>query len=240
MRLSFCGSSVWEILGYPDHKHNEWEIIMPTSPMKTVAAGMHFDLAAGDVIVIPPGVDHSGSSENGFRDIFIRTSELPYIATPFSVRDYDGAFLPLFTSLCNFFTRREEGYKDICDALLDAIIAIINKNRAVSYRHPFVRELKSIINENISKSDFSITDTIIRAGYNPDYVRRCFREDVGKTPHDYLIYIRLKNAQKRLKNESYLTVERIAAECGFDDQFYFSRLFKKHFGISARDYRKSK
>ena len=238
MRLTFCNSSINEIREYGAHSHDEWEIIMPTKPMRTVVGNQSFDLLAADVIIIPPGVEHSGTSSEGFKDIFVRTTDLPYPATPFWVHDYDGVFETLFTTLCTFFTAKENGYKDVCDALLDTIITIINKNRAVNYRHPFVHDFKRIISENISNSDFSVTDAIIGAGYNPDYVRRCFLEDVGQTPHDYLIYLRLKNAKKRLKNEEYLTVETIASECGFNDQFYFSRLFKKHFGTSPRDYRK--
>lgn len=64
-----------------------------------------------------------------------------------------------------------------------------------------------------------------------------FNKAYGKTVYRYLTEVRLKNAAEMLKNSSD-TIGEIACKCGFADQCYFSKVFKKEIGISPSDYRK--
>jgi YesN/AraC family two-component response regulator len=54
---------------------------------------------------------------------------------------------------------------------------------------------------------------------------------------DYLIHLRIQKACQLLDNTT-LQVKEIAAVSGFDDPYYFSRIFKKVMGRSPVDYRK--
>ena len=92
---------------------------------------------------------------------------------------------------------------------------------------------------NTSNSDFDITARN-KKGYKVDYFRRYFHEELGCTPHEYLIFLRMTLAKKMLKYEVTLNVEVVAYNCGFRDSFYFSRAFKQHIGVSPREYRRSK
>ena len=55
-------------------------------------------------------------------------------------------------------------------------------------------------------------------------------------PHQYLLERKIEIAGILLK-ESAKPVKLIAAEIGFPDEYYFSRLFKKRTGVSPSDYR---
>lgn len=52
----------------------------------------------------------------------------------------------------------------------------------------------------------------------------------------YLLTIRVNNAASLLETTDYSMAE-IAAIVGYEDPFYFSRLFRKIKGVSPRDYR---
>jgi AraC-like DNA-binding protein len=71
---------------------------------------------------------------------------------------------------------------------------------------------------------------------NPDYLRQMFSKWVGVSPLGYLINKRLNTACDllRLNQES---TRQIAARVGIDNPYYFSRLFKKRFGMSPTQYR---
>lgn len=63
-----------------------------------------------------------------------------------------------------------------------------------------------------------------------------FKRRTGMPPMRYILTLRLNNAQALLVQTSY-TVAEIASIVGFSDPLYFSRLFKRHFGISPRQAR---
>lgn len=65
-----------------------------------------------------------------------------------------------------------------------------------------------------------------------------FKEWSGTSPVSYRNGIRISSAKSLLQN-SNLSIYEISSEIGFDDQYYFSRLFKKLTGLSPRDFRSS-
>lgn len=71
--------------------------------------------------------------------------------------------------------------------------------------------------------------------YNPDYFRRAFRDRIGMTPQKYRELKRMEFAIHRL--HMGLTVKQVALELGYNDQYFFSRQFKRHIGASPSRYR---
>ncbi len=69
------------------------------------------------------------------------------------------------------------------------------------------------------------------------YVTKIFKEETGSTPINYLISIRMNKAKDLLQDQT-LSVKEVAKSVGYDDPYYFSKLFKKHCGISPTLYRK--
>ena len=66
---------------------------------------------------------------------------------------------------------------------------------------------------------------------------RQFKKHTGVTPMQYVISLRISNAQTLLES-SDCSVSEIASIVGCQNQLYFSRLFKKQTGISPREYRR--
>jgi iron complex transport system substrate-binding protein len=60
-----------------------------------------------------------------------------------------------------------------------------------------------------------------------------FHRYFGTSPIDYLIRHRMHQAAYLLKDRN-LRVSDVAPLVGYDDVFHFSKLFKKHFGVSPR------
>ncbi len=63
-----------------------------------------------------------------------------------------------------------------------------------------------------------------------------FRQTMGVSPHQYFLKLRLEQARNYLR-DSDLSVAQIAQLTGFEDALYFSRLFKKYYGVSPSLYR---
>lgn len=62
-----------------------------------------------------------------------------------------------------------------------------------------------------------------------------FKEALGISPIDYILKLRMQRAQQLLTGADF-SIEQIASQIGYDDAFYFSRLFKTHYGLSPKKY----
>lgn len=63
-----------------------------------------------------------------------------------------------------------------------------------------------------------------------------FREYTGISPIKYMHKIRIEKAQSLLLTTN-MPVKAIAYEMGYNDEYHFSRLFKKHTGLSPKNFR---
>lgn len=69
------------------------------------------------------------------------------------------------------------------------------------------------------------------------YLSRIFRQTVGTSVNQFILDIKMKQACYYLKDTN-LAVHQIASRLGYDDPYYFSRIFKKVVGSSPRVFRK--
>ena len=66
---------------------------------------------------------------------------------------------------------------------------------------------------------------------------RLFTKQTGHSPINYFIQLKIQAACKLLDNTD-LSINDISYKMGFDNPFYFSRIFKKLMNMAPRDYRK--
>jgi len=84
--------------------------------------------------------------------------------------------------------------------------------------------------------DVSIAEWSAACGLNVDYFSRLFKAHTGMPPKTWLIEARLQRGARLLAYKGK-TVEQIAASCGFNCPFHFSRSFKRRFGLAPTSYR---
>ena len=69
------------------------------------------------------------------------------------------------------------------------------------------------------------------------YLQRAFKRHTGLTPIAYLTQARCRQAADLLDHTDW-SIAAVADAVGFNDAFYFSRVFRGHYGTSPRQYRK--
>ena len=75
-------------------------------------------------------------------------------------------------------------------------------------------------------------------GISLGYLSTVFKKETGKTPSEYLRDRRMEYATHLLQNTN-LQIQTVALYCGIMDVQYFSKLFKRQFGIPPSEYRAS-
>ena len=119
----------------------------------------------------------------------------------------------------------------VCSVLTENPASIHTTDRQVLQAARF-------INEHY-RQQISANDIAAAAGFSPNYLSRKFREAAGIGVHDYLVFIRLRNAAFELISTDD-SVTDIALRCGFSDSNYFKDVFKKKYGLTPREYRKTR
>jgi len=103
-------------------------------------------------------------------------------------------------------------------------------------RHP-IRELQQFLGEN-PEAALSLGALARRVNTSPRHFARTFRAATGVAPGRYVEQVRLETARRRLE-ESELSVEAVAAACGFGSAGNFRRVFTKAMAVSPLEYRRS-
>ncbi len=240
MNVKFCDKAHIPISSCHTHSHKYWEIILQLSGnVVSVINGTSYNISPGDILIIPPDTFHNGISDGFYTDMYIQCEDMDF--SDFKLlHDNDGSILSLMNLLHKSYTEKDTFYEQITENLFRTICSYLNKHSDCSSKYIFVNQLKNEIYKNISNSDFKILDYVHKLGFNIDYVRRCFKEETDTTPLEYLTNIRLSYAKKLLLQETYVSIVDVAEKCGFNDSFYFSKIFKQHFGLSPLNYRKNK
>ena len=100
-----------------------------------------------------------------------------------------------------------------------------------------VRESIAYMRANIDKI-VSVNDFAKRLSLSVSHYSSLFRSKLGLSPIDYFIKLKIHYACQLLSQTEF-KVNLIAEKIGYDDSFYFSRLFKKINGKSPKAYRQA-
>ena len=104
-------------------------------------------------------------------------------------------------------------------------------------RKSIINTILKYLDENYMK-DISL-ETIAKNMYlSSIYISKMFKDETGESPINHLIRIRVRTARTLLETTS-LSISAVAARVGYNDAYYFSKLFKKYYGISPTQVRAS-
>ena len=104
--------------------------------------------------------------------------------------------------------------------------------------NPIIKKVCTYVDENLSH-DISLETAADFAGVSSFYLSKLFKEEKGETFINFISDKRLEKS-RQLLSETNLSIKEITAEVGYNDQNYFSRIFKNKYGLSPKEYRKVK
>jgi AraC-like DNA-binding protein len=101
-----------------------------------------------------------------------------------------------------------------------------------------LKKALEIVEKNISDPLFGVEKMAEEMGMSRANLHRRLKSVTGFSPSDFIRSVRLKRAADLLRNQAD-TVAQIGFTVGFEDQSYFSKSFKKQFGVSPSEYYRS-
>ena len=113
----------------------------------------------------------------------------------------------------------------------------ISIDQKMSIKDTAIANCIRYLEENFCDHEINIKAVCEVAFVTASTLQRGFAKYVGISPQQYLIHLRMNRAIELL-TENELSIKEIAASCGFEDEKYFSRAFKKNYGSSPSQFRK--
>ncbi len=120
-----------------------------------------------------------------------------------------------------------------CYECLKLLLPLCVKN---DITNDYISRSMAYIQKNFRRQ-LSVEEIANEVDISPSYLYALFKNELGLSPIAYLNGIKLSHACMLLEHTDK-SIRVIAEECGFYDQYYFSKLFKKKYGHSPLQYRK--
>ena len=99
-----------------------------------------------------------------------------------------------------------------------------------------VYNIKSFIARTYSDPGLSIKDISVYAHLSTSYMCTMFKNETGRTLNQYITEFRMARAKDLLDDPRNKIVE-VAGQVGYNDSNYYSKTFRKAFGMSPSEYR---
>lgn len=147
----------------------------------------------------------------------------------------------ILNSMLHEIANKDIGYELFLKNKLEEIIIFLSRK----YSQISIPKAKSLVRigkaidfiESNFKNSIYINELADLSFMSVRNFQRIFKDATGLSPNDYLLEHRIQNASKIL-TESDSAIYEVSARVGIADWFYFSKAFKKKFGVSPLKYRK--
>ena len=217
--------------------------------------GQRFPVKANDFVIINPQVEHTELSSPdepleyivlGIRGLsFSNLTPVSEGGHPFSffnLRDEQKDILRYLNAMVQEATSQQMSYELVCHNLLEILLIKIlrhqhfdlevGKQSKATKDISFIKHcLETYYHESIQLEDLASMTHLSRF-----YISHSFKKEIGMSPMEYLIDIRIKESKILLRTTNY-SISQVADIVGFTTPTYFSKQFRKSTGISPTDYR---
>lgn len=123
----------------------------------------------------------------------------------------------------------------ICHILSCILLVLADQVRAARY-NPITLQIMRYLHAHFAEK-ITLQKIGELTSFSPVYCDTVFRQEVGKPIVEYLLAVRVEQAQKLLMDGG-LSIAQVAERTGFQDANYFCRVFKKRTGETPSGYRK--
>ncbi|MDX1933020.1 MAG: helix-turn-helix domain-containing protein [Capsulimonadales bacterium] len=112
----------------------------------------------------------------------------------------------------------------------------VNPRQSRATRDPRVEQARQYLRAHLAEP-VNLPGVARSVGLSASRLAHLFREQIGETPGQFLERERMERA-RQLLTLTTRPVAAIAGEVGFESPFYFTLRFRKHLGVSPREYRR--
>lgn len=154
----------------------------------------------------------------------LKTGADDYLTKPFSKDE-------LLIRIKNLIHQR----KLLAERFRERILVPVTSSSDLSLDDRFLQKIRTIVEANMSNASFTVEQLALKAHLNRTQLLRKLKGLTGLSPNDFIKDLRLQKAADMIRQNTD-TITQIAYAVGFNDQSYFSKCFKKQFGLAPKEF----
>ena len=131
---------------------------------------------------------------------------------------------------CQSALQLKQLLQSTCKAVLDSLADEKNPRKSA-----LVSQVQEYICLNFNQPDLRLETIASHFFVNPQHLSTVFSQESGVTLTSYINVCRMKKARQFLLEDSP-SIQNVASLCGFSDSGYFSKCFRKYYGISPKNF----
>ena len=201
---------------------------------------------SGDLIYLPKGSNYivekgtANDSDGGVYAINFLIEEENCKNSPclVKIRGVESV-ASMFSRAAKSWSKKGIGYYEECMSELYRVLRLLkielNEYAPRQKNLGILAPALKYVSENYRTENISVTHLANLSGVSEPYLRRLFQRVFSVSPAIYIRNMRISYAKELLVEKGY-SITEVAALSGFNDAAYFSREFKKHEGISPKDF----
>lgn len=194
--------------------------------------GQKLTLHGGEIIYIPKGDTYHVEKTAGNEGKYVALNfDCGLHSEPFILKYNGNADIKQLPHLWLMGSTSDK-YRCI-SAFYDILAGIASDSGSTDNRKSeIIKPACDYLKTHIFKHDLSVGMLHEMCGISDVYFRRLFIEIYGMPPQKYVIDKRLTEARSLIENGDYDNLYSVAYSVGYDDPLYFSREFKRKFGVA--------
>ena len=243
--ICYMETDYWESKEYSVRQHNYEAILFLTKGTieYEYQNGSNFTLKKGDLFLLPNNLPYKARHvspaayyivefcTNNNNQLY-ETFDAPKITTPVNYE----LILSKYKKTIRIWDKSTNSSELYVKSLIFRLLCeLFNDARDTTKQN--TNEIIDYILDNLSNPDFTVQHLCDVFHISASQLQRNIKKETSFTPKKYIIHLRLNKAKKELKN-CKKTIQQIAEECGFSNQFYFSRYFTFCYGVTPSQFRK--
>ena len=120
--------------------------------------------------------------------------------------------------------------------LLSHLASLENQLHTDSEKETLILSAVAHLKKHIYDCDLRIDKLHELCGISGTYFRKLFLSRYGESPQKYILSRRLSHAKAIIDSGDFSTISEVAFSVGYNDPLYFSRAFKRKYGVSPSHY----
>lgn len=166
---------------------------------------------------------------SGYKDFEYAQSALKYKVKNYILKPTK------YKELYNIFTEiKEELDNDALKIKMSKGSTYLQEDNVPSYNQKIINSIKNYVREHYKTA--TLEDVAQLVHMNPAYLSKFFKEKTKESFSDFVIFVKMEKAAELLNDISYKTYE-ISEMVGYSNAKNFTRMFKKYFNKTPRQYR---
>ncbi len=228
------------------HKHNCRQILCYTKGKGSMLiGGKKLQVREKYLVYIPSELSHRDHNEGErleYVTLLFESDDEIFGSDAFVIAEENNEIINCTVDMASYFQMNQDRYSGIINALSDFLTEKVKLHKNMSHDELAVENYQKIMIMNIADPEYTVNTFMNSIDITRSNISKRFRSASDCTAKQLFDNLRIEHAKQIILHdeENEKSTEDIARICGYDEEYYFSRMFRNRTGMTISEFKKNK